>query len=308
MRKISIIGAGQVGSQAAACTIQRGLGAVTLIDVLPGLARGRALDIAQAQAVRGAGPVSIEGSDQLSASADSDIVVITAGQARTPGMSRSDLLTRNASIVTEVVRQAVRWSPDCLLVVVTNPINSLVQLALEVSGFAPQRVIGMAGILDNARLRWALAQALGVGTDAVSSWVIGDHGDFMVPVLSQTTAHGKPINRCLDAGQLAEAVTRARQGGTEIVEALRTGSASYAPGQAIAELLAGLVGQQPAALCCSCYLQGEYGVTGLYVGVAAEVGPEGVRRISQFPLDDLEQEQFRAAVEHIRTRNSRLST
>ncbi len=306
MPKISIIGAGHVGSQAARAAVAGGLRDIVLLDAVPDLARGKALDIMQAQAVAGDDWVEVAGVEDYRATADSDIVVITAGRARRPGMSRSDLLSANAAIVRATVQNAVEWSPDCVLLVVTNPINSMVSLAHGLSGFPHQRVIGMAGVLDNARLRWALAKELKTGTRDVTTWVIGDHGDHMVPVLSQSHFAGRPLRECLAAARIEAAVRRAREGGTEIVEALKSGSASFAPGAAIAEVLMALTQDTPRTLCCSCYLQGEYGVDGTFVGVPARLNRKGVDGIEEFTLDAVEREALSRAVDHIQARNERI--
>lgn len=301
--KISFLGAGQVGGQAAFLAAGSGIGDIVLFDTKPGIAAGKALDIGQSLAVM-PGKLDVIGGDDWEMTAGSDVLVVTAGLARKPGMSRHDLLSVNTAIVCSVLDNALRWSPDAIVIIVTNPINTMTYLAYKLSGLRPERVLGMAGLLDNARLSYFIARELSVGLSAVDSWVIGDHGERMVPVMSQTRVSGAPVKEIASAAQIHDLCARARNAGTEILGHLREGSAYFAPGAAICRMLRAISGDEAGVpMPCSAVLDGEYGVDGLIVGVPVLLGPVGVERIIEFDLDADERCQFESAIAGIQDRN-----
>lgn len=281
--KVTVVGAGNVGATTAQRIFDKGYADVVLVDVVEGLPQGKALDMLEA------GPVvksdaTVVGSNGYDETADSDVVVITSGIARKPGMSRDDLLLTNMKIVSSVTESVVERSPESILIVVTNPLDAMAQRALQVSGFPKRRVVGMAGILDTARFRTFLAQELDVSVEAVSAFVLGGHGDTMVPVVGTTTVGGTPITRLLPAERIEQIVQRARDGGAEIVGLLKTGSAYYAPSAAIAQMVESILFDKREILPCTAYLEGEYGIDGLYVGVPVKLGASGVEEVVEFQL------------------------
>ena len=285
--KVTVVGAGNVGATTAQRIFDRGYADVVLVDILEGLPQGKALDMLES------GPVLhtdalITGSNGYDGTEGSDIVVITSGIARKPGMSRDDLLLTNMRIVTGVVEETVKRSPDCILLVVTNPLDAMVQRAYQVSGFPKSRVAGMAGILDTARFRTFIAQELGVSVEAVSAFVLGGHGDTMVPVVGSTTVGGRPIRRLLPKQRIEEIVQRTRDGGAEIISLLKTGSAYYAPSAAIVQMVEAMLLDKKQILPCTAYLEGEYGINGIYVGVPVKLGANGVEEIIEFDLTEEE--------------------
>lgn len=301
--KISFLGAGHVGGQAAFLSAAAGLGDIALYDAKSGLALGKALDIGQSLAIRSA-KVDVVGADRMEVTSNSDVLVVTAGIARKPGMRREDLLGVNAAIVLEVVEQALHWSPDALVIIVTNPINTIAYLTCRVGGLTPDRVVGLSGVLDNARFAYFVAKEFSTDVAQVESWVIGDHGDHMVPLVSQTRVAGVPLKDIASAQQIAGLCDRARRGGTEIVSHLRDGSAFFAPGAAICRMLSAITGDSPASVMpCSTLLDGHYGMRGVIAGVPVLLGRNGVERVVELELDADEREQFAAAVESIRERN-----
>lgn len=303
--KISFLGAGQVGGQAAFLAAGFGLGDVVLFDTRPGIAAGKALDIGQSLAVL-PGNLDVVGGDDWEMTAQSDVLVVTAGLARKPGMSRQDLLSVNAAIVRDVIGQSLRHSPEAIVIIVTNPINTMAYLGYRVSGLPAGRVLGMAGELDNARLRYFIARELSVPMSAVESWVIGDHGDRMVPLISQATVSGAPLRSVASAERIEVMCKRARNAGTEILGHLREGSAYFAPGAAICRMLKAISSDQgaDAVMTCSAMLEGHYGAKGLFAGVPAVVGRDGIERIEEFDLEADERLQFDAAIAAIRERNA----
>lgn len=300
--KISVIGAGQVGGQTAFLAAASGLGDVVLVDVKPGLARGKSLDIGQSLAIV-PGNTRITGTESLAQSANSDVVVITAGLARRPGMTRHDLLTANGRVVTAVVRETLQWSPDAVVIVVTNPINTMAYLAHKVSGLPSERIIGMAGMLDNARFAYFIARELAVPVKEVASWVIGDHGDHLVPVISQTRVGGALLSERVSIQQLERIYAQTRNAGTEILTCLQEGSAYFAPGAAICRMVKAVAGNENMPVPCSVYLKGEYGVEDVIAGVPAVLGKGGLAEVLEFDLAAAERKQFSAAVAHIRESN-----
>ncbi len=301
MRKISIIGAGNVGSHIAVYAAGKGLADCVLLDVNADKARGTALDITQAMAMANI-DCMVTGTGDYADTARSDIVVITAGVARKPGMSRDDLLGVNAGIVRACTREAVKYSPGCILLVVTNPINTMVQLAYEESGLPRERVIGVAGVLDSARFKTFIAMELGIGPSRVETLVMGDHGDQMVPLVDHCRVDGRPLREVLPEERIEAIVHRVRHGGSEIVNLLKTGSAYYAPGTAAVELMECTLRDRGHMIPCAVLLQGEYGVHGIYVGVPAVIGSRGVEQVVEIDLTEQERATFDRSVEHIRER------
>ena len=296
--KITIVGAGNVGATTAHWCAAAELGDIVLIDIpaAEDMPKGKALDLMQSSPIMGF-DANIQGATDYEASADSDVVVITAGIARKPGMSRDDLLGTNAKIVSEVTEQVKQSSPNSIIIVVSNPLDAMVQRAWQVSGFPPHRVIGQAGVLDTARFRTFLAMELGVSVEDVSALLMGGHGDTMVPMPSCTSVGGIPIRRLLSDERLEAIVDRARKGGAEIVGLLKTGSAYYAPAAATAQMVEAIVRDKKRLIPCAAYCDKEYGVGGYYVGVPVVIGAGGVERVVELDLDEQESADFRKSVE-----------
>ncbi len=286
-KKVSVIGAGNVGATTAQRIFDRGYADVVLVDIVEGLPQGKALDMSQAGPVLGT-DATVVGTNGYDETAGSDVVVITSGIPRGPGMSRDDLLLTNMKIVTSVVGEVVKHSPDSVLVVVTNPLDAMVQRALQISGFPKNRVVGMAGILDTARFRTFLAQELGVSVESVSAFVLGGHGDTMVPVVGSTSVGGRPIAQLLPPERIEQIVQRTQDGGAEIIGLLKTGSAFYAPSASIVQMVESILMDKKQVLPCTAYLEGEYGIDGIYVGVPVKLGAGGVEEIVEFELTDEE--------------------
>ena len=281
--KITVIGAGNVGATLAQRLVDQGLGDIVLIDILEGIPQGKGLDMLEAGPIVGSDS-RIRGTNDYRDTADSDIVVITAGLARKPGMSRDDLLKKNKDIVGECTRRAVEHSPNSILIIVSNPLDAMCHVALELSGFPRERVFGMAGILDTARFRTFIAMELNVSVESVSAFVLGGHGDTMVPLPRYSTVAGIPITELLTQEQIDRLVKRTRDGGIEIVNYLKTGSAYYAPSAAAAEMVESVLQDKKKVLPCAAYLQGEYGIQDLYVGVPVKLGAGGVEQIIEIKL------------------------
>jgi malate dehydrogenase len=286
-----VVGAGNVGATVAQYAVEKELGDVVLVDVIEGLPQGKALDLAQAGPVHGYDS-RLLGSNGYDETAGSDIVVITAGLARKPGMTRDDLLFKNAEIVGSVVEQVVPRSPEAILILVTNPLDAMVQLAWRRSGLPHRRVVGMAGILDSARFRTFIARELEVSVENVTAFVLGGHGDTMVPLPRYSTVAGIPITELLPADRIEALVTRTAGGGAEIVNYLKTGSAYYAPAAAVVEMVEAILKDKKKILPCAAYLDGPYGVRGLYVGVPVKLGRAGVEQIIEIRLTPEEQAAF----------------
>ena len=283
--KVTVVGAGNVGATTAQRIYERGYADVVLVDVVEDMPQGKALDLLESGPVLGT-DAQIIGANDYEPTADSDIVVITAGIARRPGMSRDDLLLTNMRIMQSVTEQVVKYSPNCIIVVVSNPLDAMVQLAQQVSGFPKERVVGMAGILDTARFRTFLAQELNVSVTNVSAYVLGGHGDTMVPLIKATTVGGVPVSELIEADRLEEIVQRTRDGGAEIVALLKTGSAYYAPSAASAQMVESILLDRKEILPCAAMLDGEYGISGLYVGVPVKLGAGGVEEIIEVELTE----------------------
>ena len=305
--KITIVGAGNVGATAAHWCAAGELGDIVLLDIpqTEDMPKGKALDLMEASPVMGFDS-NVTGTTSYDDTAGSDIVVITAGLPRKPGMSRDDLLATNAKIMTSVTAEVKDSSPDAILIVVSNPLDAMVQQALRVSGFPSQRVVGQAGVLDTARYRTFLAIELGVSVEDVSALLMGGHGDTMVPMPSCTSVGGIPVRRLISDERLGEIVQRTRDGGAEIVGLLKTGSAYYAPGAAVAQMVEAIVRDKKRVLPCAAYCEQEYGVGGYYVGVPIVLGASGVERIIELDLDDQEQRDFQASVDHVKSLVSKM--
>jgi malate dehydrogenase len=282
-KKITVVGAGHVGATTAQRLAELELGNVVMTDVVPGMPQGKALDILESGPVCGYDS-QVTGSNSYEDTAHSDIVVITAGMARKPGMSRDDLLLTNARILKEVTSQVVRHSPDCILIVVSNPLDAMCAVALKESGFPRHRVIGMAGVLDSARFRTFIAEALKVSVESTHAFVLGGHGDTMVPLPRYSTVAGIPITELLSAEQVERLVKRTRDGGAEIVQLLGSGSAYYAPSASVVEMVDAILKDKKKILPCAVQLEGEYGISGLFVGVPAKLGERGMEEILQINL------------------------
>jgi len=282
-KKVTVVGAGNVGASCALRLADKGSADVVVVDILEGIPQGKALDILEAGPVAGV-DVKITGANDYAPTADSDIVVLTAGFPRKPGMSRDDLLWANYDIVKNSVENAIKYSPQCILIVVTNPLDAMCHVAYRVSGFPKNRVIGMAGILDTARFRTFVAQKLDVSVKDVTAFVLGGHGDTMVPLVRYTSVAGIPLTDLLDAETIQGLVKRTRDGGAEIVKYLKSGSAYYAPSAAVAEMVDSILNDRKRVLPCSAFLEGEYGIHNLFVGVPVKLGAEGIEKIFEATL------------------------
>ena len=287
-RKVSVIGSGNVGATAARSIADKELADVVILDILDGIPQGKALDILEACPVEGS-DARVLGTTDYADTAGSDIVVVTAGLARKPGMSRDDLLQKNHAIINSVTEQVVKYSPDCIIVAVTNPLDAMCQVVYRVSGFPRERVIGMAGVLDSARMRTFIAQELNVSVENTHAFVLGGHGDTMVPLPRYSTVAGIPITELMDAKTVEAIVARTAAGGAEIVKLLGSGSAYYAPGSAVVEMVEAILKDKKKILPCAAFLQGEYGVSDLFVGVPVKLGAGGVEEIIQITLTADEQ-------------------
>ena len=285
--KVTVIGAGNVGATAAQRIHQLGIADVLLVDVVEDLPQGKALDMLESGPVLGT-DASITGSNGYAESADSDVVVITAGIARKPGMSRDDLLLTNMKITASVTADVVKYSPNCIIIAVTNPLDAMVQNVYEASGFPRNRVFGMAGILDTARFRTFIAQELDVSVEDVQALVLGGHGDDMVPLVRYTSAGGIPISELMSQETIDQLVKRTRGGGGEIVALLKAGSAYYAPSAAITQMVEAVLLDKKRILPCCAYLEGEYGINGLCVGVPVKLGAGGMEKVIEVGLTDAE--------------------
>jgi len=284
-RKVTVVGAGNVGATLAQRIADRELADVVLIDILEGMPQGKGLDMMEATPVEGS-DARVIGTNDYKDTAGSDIVVITAGLARKPGMSRDDLLQANYKIVKACTENAARHSPDCILIIVSNPLDAMCQVARKVSGFPKHRVFGMARILDSARMRAFIAMELGVSVENTHAFVLGGHGDTMVPLPRYSTVAGIPITELMPKERVDAIVQRTRKGGAEIVGLLKTGSAYYAPSSAAAEMVDAVLKDKHKILPCCCYLEGEFGIKGLYVGVPTQLGAKGVEKIWEIKLTE----------------------
>ncbi len=298
-KKVSIVGAGNVGATTAHWIASKELADVVLVDVVDGVPQGKGLDLLEAMPIEKR-DVQVTGANDYEATANSDIVVITAGIPRKPGMSRDDLLNTNYKIMSDVVSKVTAASPDCFLIIVSNPLDAMAQAAYKLSKFNRERVIGMAGVLDSARFRTFIAQELKVSVENVTAFVLGGHGDTMVPLARYSTVAGIPITELMDAATIERLVQRTRDGGAEIVKYLKTGSAYYAPSAAAVEMVEAILKDKKKILPCAAYLNGEYGIKGLYVGVPCKLGARGLEEIIQIKLSSEEQAALQKSADAVK--------
>jgi malate dehydrogenase len=298
-KKVTIVGAGNVGATAAHWIASKELADVVLIDVVEGIPQGKGLDLLEAMPIEKRDS-HILGSNDYAETANSDIVVITAGIPRKPGMSRDDLLHTNYKIMSDVVGKVIAHSPECILIIVSNPLDAMAQAAFKQAGFNRERVIGMAGVLDSARFRTFIAEELKVSVENVTAFVLGGHGDTMVPLPRYSTVAGIPITDLLDAATIERLVQRTRDGGAEIVKYLKTGSAYYAPSAATVEMVEAILKDKKKILPCAAYLQGEYGIHGLYVGVPCKLGSRGLEQIIEIKLSADEQAALQKSADAVK--------
>jgi malate dehydrogenase len=297
--KITVVGAGNVGATTAQRLAERDYADVVLVDIVEGLPQGKALDLNQAGPVVGYEP-SMIGTNGYDETAESDICIITSGIARKPGMSRDDLLTTNQKIVGEVARNLVERSPRTIMITVTNPLDAMCTVAQKESGLTRERCIGMAGVLDTARFRTFIAWELGVSVRDVTGFVLGGHGDQMVPVTSNTSVAGIPVSELIPADRLAEIVQRTRDGGAEVVKHLKTGSAFYAPSAAVCEMVDSIVLDQKRVLPVAALLEGEYGIDGIFMGVPCKLGANGLEQVIEVELSDAEKSELGRSADAVR--------
>src|SRR3954466_1027351 len=300
-KKVTIVGSGNVGATAAHWMAAKELADIVLIDIVEGVPQGKGLDLLEAMPIEKRDS-HVVGTNDYADTANSDIVVITAGIPRKPGMSRDDLLNTNHKIMSDVVSKAIQYSPNCILIVVSNPLDAMAQAAYKLSGLPRERVIGMAGVLDSSRFRTFIAEALNVSVENVTAFVLGGHGDTMVPLPRYSTVAGIPITELMTADRLEKLVQRTRDGGAEIVRYLKTGSAYYAPSAAFTEMVEAILKDKKKIMPCAVYLEGEYGIKGLFVGVPAKIGSNGVEKIIEIKLTPEEQaalEKSAAAVKEL---------
>ncbi len=303
--KVSIIGAGMTGSTTAHWLAEREIADIVLVDIIEGVPQGKALDLQEALPVIGK-DVRVTGSNDYEVTAGSDIVVITAGLPRKPGMSRDDLLFANAEIVRKAVEETITRSPDAIYVVLTNPLDAMAYLALKTARIPPQRVIGQAGILDSARMRAFVAMELGISVENIHCYVLGGHGDEMVPLTQISNVAGVPLNKMLSAESLSAIVDRTRKGGGEIVSLLKTGSAYYAPAAAVAQMVESILKNKHLIVPASAYLQGEYGLKEMFFGVPVQLGRKGVENIIEYPLTEDEALALRVSAQAVAENISKL--
>ena len=299
--KITVVGSGFVGQTAAMRLLEKGLGELCLIDIIQGKPQGLALDLKETSPIEGYEP-TIVGTNDYADTAGSDVVVITAGFPRQPGMSRMDLLGKNAAIMTDVIDRITPGSPNAIVIVVSNPLDEMTFLAAERSGFPKERVLGMAGVLDSARLRYFIAERLGVSPRSVDAMTLGSHGEAMVPIPRHATVDGRPLPELLDDEELEALFTRTRDGGAEIVSFLKTGSAYYAPSASVVAMCDAVVRDTGSMMPVCAWTSGQYGIDGVYVGVPARLGRKGVQEIVELDLNDAELRQLRAAADGIRAK------
>jgi len=306
-RKVSIIGAGNVGATAAYYIAEKVIADIVMVDVIEGVTQAKALDFLHAGPLRRY-DVSIRGTGDFSAVADSDVVVVTAGVPRRPGMDRMDLLKVNAGIVKSAAKSIALYAPNSTVIVVSNPLDVMCHVALRTTGFAVRRVIGMAGILDSTRFRYFVAQELRCALTDVHAMVLGGHGDQMVPLPRFTTVAGIPITQLLDQATIERLVDRTRKGGAEIVAYLKTGSAYYAPAASVAEMVEAVVTDRKTLAPCAAYLRGEYGIENLFIGVPVLLGKNGIERIVELDLDESEMALLRESAEAVKKGVDELDT
>lgn len=294
--KVSFVGAGQVGATAAHWAATKQLGDLVLVDIIEGMPQGKALDLMEATPIENLSGVRVVGTNGYAETADSDVVIITAGVPRKPGMSREDLVDTNKAIITDVVEQVVEYSPDAVIIMVTNPLDVMAYLAYEVSGFPRNRVIGQAGILDSGRFRAFISMELDVAVENINAFVLGGHGDEMVPLPRYSTVAGIPITELMDQETIDRLVQRTRKAGGEIVSLLKTGSAFYAPGAAVIQMAEAILKDTKLIVPCSAYLEGEYGTEGIFFGVPCKLGANGIEEIIEIDLTEDERAALQKSV------------
>jgi malate dehydrogenase len=297
--KLSVIGAGNVGAQCAYRAAQKNLGEIVLLDVIEGIPQGKALDMMQAGSIEGFS-AKITGSNDYKDTKGSEVVVITAGLARKPGMSRDDLILKNAEIMRSIVSPVVEYSPNCILLIVTNPLDVMTYYAYRLSGFDSKKVVGMAPLLDSARMQYFISRELNCSVSDVYAEVLGSHGDLMVPVPRLSTVKGKPITELLTSEQINNIVKKTKDGGAEIVSLLKTGSAYYAPGSAAARMAESIMKDKKDVIGTCCYLNGEYDITNVYLGAPAKLGRVGVEKIIEIELLEKEKNALQAAAKSVK--------
>ncbi len=305
--KISIIGAGMTGSTTAHWLAEREIADIVLVDIVDGMPQGKALDMTEAMPVIGK-DVSILGTSDYADTKDSDIVVITAGLPRKPGMSREDLLVKNANIVASVAKETYKYSPDAVYIILTNPLDTMTYMTMKTTGLPPNRVIGQAGILDSARMRAFIAMETGVSVQNINCYVLGGHGDSMVPLRRHSNIAGVPLEKYIEADKLDAIVQRTRKGGGEIVGLLKTGSAFYAPSAAIAQMAEAILKDRHLIVPCAAYLQGEYGVDGIFFGVPVMLGRNGIEKIIEYDLNDEEMAALKKSADAVHASVETLKT
>jgi len=298
-KKVSVVGAGFVGTMVAQRIAEKNLADVVLLDIVEGLPQGKALDIMQSAPIEGFSG-TVTGSNDFAGTTQSDIVVFTAGFPRTPGMSRDELALKNGGIVQSVIKEITRHAPDCIIIMVTNPLDVMTQIAWKTSGFSPQRVMGMGGVLDTARYRAFLAEELGVHPGEIEALVLGSHGDTMVPVAINTTVKGVPVSRIIQKERLEAIIDRTKKGGAEIVGLLKSGSAWHAPSSSVVAMVEAILTDSKICLPASAYLTGQYGIRDIYIGVPVKLGAAGVEEIYEITLSDDEAEGLRQSAEAVR--------
>ena len=298
-KKIALIGAGNIGGTLAHLCVLKGLGDVVLFDVIEGMPQGKALDMLEAGPIEGY-DASIVGTNSYQDIAGADVCIVTAGVARKPGMSRDDLLNINCKIMSDVSNNIREYAPEAFVIVITNPLDAMVTLTRRVTGFPKNRVVGQAGVLDSARYRTFIAQELNVSVQNVTAMVLGGHGDDMVPVRSYCQVGGVPVEKLISGARLEEIEQRTRQAGGEIVALLKTGSAFYSPASAAVQMATAYLQDRKQILPCAAYLEGEYGIDGVYFGVPVSIGAGGVERVIEIDLSEKEQQEMAASVGHVR--------
>ncbi len=299
MAKVTIVGAGQTGATTAHWLAERELADIVLVDIVEGMPQGKALDLTEAMPVIGS-DVLVVGSNDYSETADSDIVIITAGLPRKPGMSRDDLIEANSKIIGTAVEESLSVSPDAILLILTNPLDAMAYLAMKVGNLPRERVIGQAGILDSARMRAFVAMELEISVQNVHCYVLGGHGDDMVPLTRHSNVAGVPLEKMLGKAKLDAIVERTRKGGGEIVGLLKTGSAFYAPSAALTQMVDAILRDRHLVVPASVYLEGEYGQSDIFFGVPAQLGATGLEKVIEYELNDAEQQMLQASADHVR--------
>ncbi len=297
--KITVVGAGFVGSTLVQRLAERDYADIVMFDIVPNMPQGKALDMLQAGPVLGYDSL-VTGTNDYADTANSNIVVVTSGFPRKPGMTRDDLIKKNQEIVGQVTEQVVKYSPNCIMIMVTNPLDAMAQLAYHVSGFPRNRIMGMAGVLDTARFRTFIAQEVGASVRDVQAYVLGGHGDTMVPLARMCTVAGVPISQLISSERIEQIVQRTRDGGAEIVKLLGTGSAYFAPSASVLQMVDAILLDKKMIMPCAVYLQGEYGIRDLFVGVPAKLGAEGVEQVVEVELSESEQALLRKSADAVK--------